>query len=68
MNTEEREIEFCDISFVRIEDIFPNPNEEQKKIWERITDEYGQLDGWMDNHRSNCIEYVKYLINENEKE
>jgi len=68
MNIEEREIEFCDISTIGIEDIFPNPNKEQKKIWERITDEYGQLDGCMDNHLSNCIEYVKYLIKENEKE
>ena len=68
MNTEEREIEFCDISFVRIEDIFPNPNEEQKKIWERVTDENQQLDGYIDNHFFECVQYVKYLIKENEKE
>lgn len=67
MNIEVREIEFCDISTIGIEDIFPNPNKEQKKIWERITDEYGQLDGYKDIHRSNCLDYVKSLIKDYER-
>lgn len=62
MNIEERRIEFCDISVFHIQDVFPNPTEEQKKIWERITDEYEELDGWIENHRTECIKEIKKMI------
>lgn len=68
MKLEERTIEFCDTQLFWIEDIFPNPTEEQKKIWERITDEYYELDGWIENHRTECIKEIRKIIEEIIKE
>ena len=62
MEIGERTIEFCDTHIFWIEDIFPNPTEEQKKIWERITDEYYELDGWIENHRTECIKEIRKMI------
>ena len=67
MNIEERTIEFCDTSVFEIHDIFPNPTEKQKMIWERITDEYEELDGWIENHRTECEEIIRRIITERYK-
>jgi hypothetical protein len=45
-----------------IDDVFPNPTEEQRKIWERITDDYGELDGWIENHRVDCMKEIRKMI------
>ena len=62
MNIEERIIEFCDSSVFWIDDVFPNPTEKQRKIWERITDDYGELDGWIENHRVDCMKEIRKMI------
>lgn len=61
---EGRTIKFSDICILWIDDIFPNPTDEQKKIWEKVTEEHGEFHGWIDNYYNECIKELRKVIYE----